>query len=253
PNDAEGWANLSTALAKAQRMEEALSAARKSVELAPDRAESHSNLGNLLQKIGRVDEAIAEYQRALEINPNSGLAHGNLGSAYEIKERYDDSVREFEIAAELMPKYPHVLNTLSTMYRNVNGDAEALKAADRSIALDPNQPDAHGNRAFALLGMGDLLQGFYEYEWRWRCHNFTTPPREFDRPMWDGSDPAGRTILIHTEQGYGDVIQMARYLPLLAKRGDKVYLEVFAPLKALMENIGELSRVMVAGIKLPDF
>ena len=66
--------------------------------------------------------------------------------------------------------------------------------------------------------------------------------------MWDGSDPAGRTILIHTEQGYGDVIQMARYFPLLAQRGAKIYLEVFAPLKTLMENVPSISRVMESDI-----
>src|SRR5204862_1011312 len=142
---------------------------------------------------------------------------------------------------------------LSTLYRNTSRDADALRVADQSMAVNPNQPDAHGNRAFALLSMGDLLEGFYEYEWRWRCQNFTTPPREFDRPMWDGSDPAGRTILVHAEQGYGDVIQMARFLPMLADAGAKVIVECPPILKPLIETARGVSKVVPSGLKLPDF
>jgi len=251
--DAEGFTNLSTALRAASRMDEALVAANKAIELAPERAEVYSNLGILLQKMDRYAEAVEALDRALQINPESGFDHGNLASVYEQMDRHDDSAREFETAAKLLPGFAHVHNTLSSLYRNMNRDAEALAAADRAMTIDPDHPDAHGNRAFALLSLGNLQDGFYEYEWRWRCKHFTTPMREFDRPMWDGSDPRGRTILVHTEQGFGDVIQMARYLPMVADLGARIYIECFAPLKPLMENVRGVTRVMVAGIKLPDF
>jgi hypothetical protein len=71
--------------------------------------------------------------------------------------------------------------------------------------------------------------------------------------MWDGSDPSGRTILIHTEQGFGDVIQFARYLPLLADKGATVILECNVALRALMSGVKGVSRVVPAGMSLPDF
>jgi tetratricopeptide (TPR) repeat protein len=253
PSDPEGYANLSTALVKAQRTDEALAAAKKAIELAPARAEGYSNLGSLYQKLGRLDDAVQEFERALQIDPEFGLAHGNLGSAYEQLDRYDEAAVEFEKAAQLMPNYLLVFNTLSALYRSMNRDADSLHAADRALQIEPNHPDGHGNRAFALLSMGRLVEGFEEYEWRWRCLNFTTAPREFDRPMWDGSDPAGRSILVHTEQGYGDVLQMVRYLPMLAQRGARIILECAPPLKTLLDSVQGVDRVIVAGLKLPDF
>src|SRR5204862_1387935 len=159
----------------------------------------------------------------------------------------------FEKAAELLPNNPWVWSTLSGVYRKAGDDTKSLAAADRSLQVAPNHADGHGNRAFALLSAGDYIEGFREYEWRWRCANFTSPPREFDRPLWDGSDPAGRTVLVHAEQGYGDVIQMARFLPMLADAGAKVIVECPPILKPLIETARGVSKVVPSGLKLPDF
>ena len=72
--------------------------------------------------------------------------------------------------------------------------------------------------------------------------------------MWNGSDPAGRTILVHVEQAYGDTIQFVRYVPMLAARGARVILETFGPLKSLLEQSQLPStRIVVNGEQLPAF
>jgi hypothetical protein len=75
-----------------------------------------------------------------------------------------------------------------------------------------------------LLARGDLRRGFERYEWRWRLGTLT--PRDTSAPLWNGEDGAGRTILLHAEQGFGDIIQALRYVPLVAARGARVVLEV---------------------------
>src|SRR3546814_9713721 len=81
--------------------------------------------------------------------------------------------------------------------RPVLDDARA--AHDRAVALDPDNAMLHWNRAMTLLLAGDYPEGFAEYEWRRRRPD--RPPRSFPSPTWDGSDPAGRRILLHAEQG----------------------------------------------------
>jgi hypothetical protein len=71
--------------------------------------------------------------------------------------------------------------------------------------------------------------------------------------MWDGSPLDGRTILIHFEQGFGDAIQVARYLPLVAQRGGRVILEMPDDLIELIKRVGGVAEVVRMNDPLPPF
>jgi hypothetical protein len=92
---------------------------------------------------------------------------------------------------------------------------EALECYDRAIAIsgDEPYPMAHTNRAFALIQLGRLAEGWREYEWRWRCPGAGRYRDHLRAPVWDGLTLAGRTILIHGEQGLGDEIMFATCYP----------------------------------------
>ncbi len=92
------------------------------------------------------------------------------------------------------------------------------------------------NLALLQMLMGKWDEGWREFEWRWKMPGFPEAKRELSQPRWDGSDLAGKRILIHTEQGAGDAIQFVRYLPLVTARGGKVVLEVQPPLARLLEG-----------------
>jgi hypothetical protein len=79
-------------------------------------------------------------------------------------------------------------------------------------------------------------------------------PRGFAQPLWLGEDDiAGKTILLHSEQGFGDSIQFCRYLPLVAAGGARVILEVEQPLCALMTGLAGTAQVIAKGDALPAF
>ena len=102
--------------------------------------------------------------------------------------------------------------------------------------------------------IGDLPRGFAEYEWRWMKADMAPAKREFPQPLWLGNeDIAGKTILLHGEQGFGDAIQFCRYVPLVVARGARVILEVRPPLVALMGSFAGPSAVIAKGDPLPDF
>jgi hypothetical protein len=103
----------------------------------------------------------------------------------------------------------------------------------------------HWNLALMLLTHGDFERGWREYEWRWRVRELNM---EFKAagPQWDGSDLAGRQILLFAEQGLGDAIQFVRYIPQVSQRGGKIALAVQGELIRLLRGTGgdrnEISR-----------
>ncbi len=253
PNFAEGRANFGAALAEAGKYEEGIAEGTKAVELGPDRCEAHNTLGVIYMRARRFEEALVETKRAVEINPRYLQALGNTGGIYQELGRYEEAIEWFERAAAIMPGHVDTANALYGSYYKIRKPEMSLAITDRALKHNPNNPELHGNRSLALLAVGNYAEGFEEYEWRWRCGSFTSPPRDFDRPMWDGADPAGRTILIHAEQGFGDIIQFARFIPMLIATGAKVMVEVPVAAKSLIESIPGVIRVIPKGLKLPDF
>ncbi len=74
------------------------------------------------------------------------------------------------------------------------------------------------------------------------------------RPLWLGEYPLARkTVLLHAEQGFGDTIQFARYVPLLAATGAKVVLEVQSELTALMARLDGGAAIIARGETPPPF
>jgi hypothetical protein len=105
------------------------------------------------------------------------------------------------------------------------------------------------------LLMGDFEPGWREREWRWKCAAFGLKNRNFPQPLWHGDAPLdGKTILIYSDEGFGDAIQFSRYIPLAAARGGHVILEVEAALTRLMSGLSGLGDCLVKpASKLPEF
>jgi hypothetical protein len=82
----------------------------------------------------------------------------------------------------------------------------AATACEDALTLRPDMVEAHWNLAVAALLAGDFTRGFVEYEWRKRHDRFRRDFIELPGPVWLGDDPAGRTILVHAEQGFGDTM-----------------------------------------------
>ena len=253
PDFADAHAILGRALAAVRKFDEAVGSARRAVELARDNPEMRNHLGLVLKSANELREAEAEFLQAIELNPRNPHYHRNLAAARDALDDVDGSIAAAEECRRLGGEDVQLLSNLAALHRRRRAYTAALAMADRALALQPNHPESHGSRAIALLAMGDYAQGFVEYEWRWRCDNFTTRTRDFGRPMWDGSDPRGRRIFVHTEQGYGDTLQFERYVALLAARGAEVILETHPSLRTLLRRVAGVSKVVPSGMNPPDF
>jgi hypothetical protein len=124
---------------------------------------------------------------------------------------------------------------------------------EHGLALDPASQGALYNLALARLRNGEFTHGWREYESRWNFDELHLRRRSFRAPLWRGELLNGKIILLHAEQGLGDTIQFARFVPLVAARGGRVILEVQPPLLRLLEPLPGVEKVIPAGSDLPAF
>jgi hypothetical protein len=134
------------------------------------------------------------------------------------------------------------------------GDLTAAGSAfEHAQAIDPLNADAHWYHAQLLLLTGRLEEGWDEFEWRWRHHQYTSLKPAYDRPLWDGTAPAGKTILLHPEQGYGDTVQCVRYASLLSAAGARVLAGSPPELAGLLRTAPGISAVYERPEDVPPF
>jgi hypothetical protein len=131
--------------------------------------------------------------------------------------------------------------------------AEALVNYENALSLCPDNHESRWNKGLVELSLGQFREGWRNYESRW-AKEMAHLRRNFAQPLWRGKKTlAGRTILLHAEQGLGDTLQFVRYAPKVARLGAKVLLEVQPPLLSLLSGIDGVSAVFAQGDKLPAF
>jgi tetratricopeptide (TPR) repeat protein len=285
PESAELHHSLGLSLADLGKNEEAIAAYREALRIDPKYADALNNMGIVLQNLGRSDEAIAAYRQALRVRPHSSETYNNLGVALAARERHEDAIMAYRSALQLLPDSAAAYSNLGNAFRQIGLVDDAIAALDRALKLNPqygegfnnkavalvqagdpaagvecynralelkpDYPDAYLNRALARLLLGDYERGLEDYEWRWKRPGRGMP--NWGRPLWDGEDPVGRTILLWGEQGLGDTLQYCRYAALLASRGATPLLCVPELLVRLLRTVPGVTKVESSSDKLPPF
>lgn len=287
PQSAEAYCNLSNVLNEQGRHDEAMVAAARAVSLDAGLAEAHSNFGNALLAQGGADEAALCYRRAIKLRPDYAEAWYNLGGALvELGEadgavdayghaltlradpewryrlacvlarfgRHDAAEGEFrKVLAECPDHVPALVNLANTLIWQ-NRPEQARDLLQDGLARHPDSPEIHWNLALILMRLGEMEKAWPHYEWRWRTSAFAPYRRDFGRPAWNGVAPlAGCTVLVHAEQGFGDAIQFARFVPELVRRGARVVLECRRGLARLMSALGDGITAVEGGGEVPPF
>jgi tetratricopeptide (TPR) repeat protein len=280
PDFAQGRNHLGLALSSNERFDEALVQCGEAVRLQPDLAEAHHGLGYVLLQLRRIEEAIAAIETALRLKPDLAEAHANLGACLlrrgridEAQAQLDDALRRkpdltdayihkahalwqlghFDEAlaagAEIVRRKPKAAeghNVMGVVHMKAGRPAEALAAFARALEIAPDFAQAHFNRGLAYLLMGDYVHGWPEYDWRWRCRDFVSKPVRQEH-MWDGSPLAGRTILLHAEQGVGDALQFLRFIPLVKQQRATVIVAGSPALMPLLSRVPGIDQVVEPG------
>jgi tetratricopeptide (TPR) repeat protein len=168
--------------------------------------------------------------------------------------RFDEALASYGRALELRPDYSEALMNRGITLHALKRFGEELESYAHALALRPDYAEAHFNEGWCRMLQGDFDRGLRKHEWRWQTGQLKKQIWNFTQPLWRGADDiAGKAILLHAEQGYGDTIQFCRYAQRVAARGARVILRVQAPLRELLGDLSGAAQVLSSGEPLPDF
>jgi predicted O-linked N-acetylglucosamine transferase (SPINDLY family) len=195
---------------------------QKAIEFKHDYTAAYNNLGNLYLEQGQFQAAIDCFLKAIQFEADYAPAYNNLGNVYKEQGQFQAAIDCFQKAIALQADYTSAYSNLGNVYKEQGQFQAAIDCFDKAIQLQPDYADAHYNRGHALLLLGEFQRGFLEYEWRFETQIISRfKPKT---PMWDGSEIAGKSIVLWNEQGLGDEIQFVRYAQQLQKQGGLVTL-----------------------------
>lgn len=222
---------------------------RDAIELDARAADAYNNLANLLASQDKVLAAVACLRRAAAAAPTSATVFANLGTYLRQLGQLDEASKVLGRALELEPDSVPVLYRFGLLLDELGDCERALRYIDRAIERQPDNVEMRWARAIVRLREGDFSRGFAGYEIRF--HRKETRLGYFTMPPWRGEDLTGRTILVHTEQGFGDTLQFIRFIPALAARGARVLFSCPPEMMRLMEGFPGIVMNLVHGAPMP--
>jgi len=254
----------------------------------PHYFDAQLDAGLIFMKTGNAEAAIKSLSSAIKTQPSSVAALASRAMAFAKIEQYENALLDLTKCTKLAPKKADIFYNRALVYRKLHDSKNAIADYTSAIKLDDSHYRAYNNRAIALRDAKrfdsaiadfdkaievkrDFAEGYWNkaltllriekyedawplHEYRWHSPNFTSPRRDFGKPLWLGNESLhGKTILIHSEQGLGDSLQFCRYITLIRNLGCQIYLEIEKPLISIMRALLPSSCIFEKNSELPDF
>ncbi|WP_259783101.1 tetratricopeptide repeat protein [Aestuariispira ectoiniformans] len=251
PENVDTLAIHANVLTAQERNEEAVAAQYRVLDVAPDRQDTLVNLGMLLVKMQRAEEALPFLRKAAGHTPDDCLVHTWLGYACSALGRLEEAIGSYEVVYNDPQHGPAVSIPLAIAYRDSRQLDKANSVLGDILTREPGNAVARFSLAQNQLTVGDFKQGFANYESRWDRPDAGRPA--VPGQLWTGQPLAGKTILVHDEQGFGDCIQFSRFLKPLQGMGARVLFQVRPKLRVLMQEVEGIDAFVAPGEGEADY
>jgi tetratricopeptide (TPR) repeat protein len=229
------------------KLDEAMQCYREAIRLAPNPARGHLNRGNVLLLQGNLDGALDAFRTALDHQPDYAGAYYNLGNALLGVKQFDEAIQNYRHALEINPDYAEVHCSLGVALKECGDLDSAATCFHRALQIEPSLVESHLNLGSLLLSQGRYAEGWIEYEARYDpgYSGRQSIPPNLPYQQWQGQSLSGKSIVVWPEQGFGDEIQFARYIPLLKAQGaTRITLICKPALKSLLESLQGIDTII---------
>jgi len=222
PDYVPALANLAQLLLEDGRHVEALEAAERAVKLDPNNPDLINVRGQALMKLGKHEDALTAFRRVVAQKPSTADAHLNAANMLMELGRLDEALSACDVLVRAQADYAPGLLMRANVLQHLLRPDDALAAYDAAIAAKSDYHDAHYHRGSALLLHGRFDEGWHDFEHRWQASDRGSDRPQLQAAEWRGEDLKGRSIVVYSEQGLGDTIQFARFVPRLTDMGAHV-------------------------------
>ena len=196
-----------------------------------------TEIANVYFDIKDYANAVNHYLKAIDSGDSSHDNFFNLALCHFHNGHYEESISILNHLALVKPDDPEIYYNIALNLSEKADFENAKLFADRAIAIKPDYPDAQFLLSTLLLANEEYKKGFELYEWRFFKKN-AVEMVNFNKPRWNGEFDKDKTIYVYHEQGYGDSIMFARFIPLLAEKFKKVLFKPQSGLEKLFSDSG---------------
>lgn len=253
PSRPDSWANLGMTVLESGRVEEAFQCQREALRLDPGNADVHNNMGIVAHTQNALAEAENHFRGALHRDPGHANATLNLGAVRQALGFLSEAESLYRRALDLGTDPQRAHNNIALVTAEQGRLEEAEQACRAALAIDPSFAEAKVNLAMILLMQGRLTEAWPHYEARWSVPPLRGQAKFPDHTRWRGGQSiAGKTILLHAEQGFGDTLHFCRYASMVSDLGATVLLSVPRALADVMRTQPRVDRVVSQDEPAPD-
>ena len=273
----QAWFNLASLMADRGLHADAVKCFQQSVQLDPQDLAARLGLAKALSQSAEWAAAERELQHVLTQQPEHVEALVMRGFVLVKQERLDEAVDDYRAVLRVQPDYYQVHNSLSFVFERQGRCQQALDSAEHALALHENFAEGQNNRGVALrslhrldeaenafrqalqinpqmvlaefnLGTTCLLRGDYQQGWQGylRYADLTAEPATTNRTAWEGQSLPGGTLVVSSDQGFGDTLQFVRWLPRVRELSQaQIVLDCQPELSQLLQDSQLADQVVV--------
>jgi len=210
-----------------------------------------NNMAAILRDQSNRAAAAASFRRALSLSPRDLGVMSNCGNALRDNGFFAEAEAVLRRALVQKPDEAGLIYNLGVLRKDTDRPEQAVELFERALLLSTADPEYRWDRSLALLQAGDYIRGFEAYESRWGLKRAVK--RKIPLSRWDGSPLEGRSLFLSDEQGFGDVLQWARFVAPLKTRGaGRIVMECQPELMRLMSLMPEVEAVVPRAKTVPE-
>jgi len=246
PDNPALWNSRGQVLYQLKRYNDALANYGKAIQLRPDCAEFYLSRGNLQSDLQRYDAALESFEKAIALDPELAPAYLSSANIMMEQQRLEDALDWCEKSIAAKPDYAPAILLKGNILLHLGRRSDAFASFDAAVAASPDYHEAYYHRGSAKLLTGHFEEGWRDFEHRWQVADCGFDRPVLQAPEWRGESLQGRNIVVYSEQGMGDTIQFARFLPRLARAGVKLTFLCHANLIRLFRNFAQEMEIVPA-------